>query len=60
MDKSYIENLYQSAILDFKFAHTEDEQWAARMDMAKIERYAIEQFGYVYVETVLTALKEEM
>lgn len=60
MNKSYIENLYKSAIADFKCAHNEDERWAARMDMARIERYAIEQLGHTYVETVLGALKENV
>lgn len=60
MDKEYIQRLYKQAIMDFKFAHTEDEQWAARTDMAKLERFAIEQFGHEYVETILADLKKEI
>lgn len=60
MTKEYIENLYRNAVMDFKFAHSEDEQWEARHDMANLERFAIEQFGYVYVETVLEELKKDL
>lgn len=60
MDKEYIEKLYKQAIMDFKYAHNEDEQWDARHDMAKLERFSIEKFGYEYVETVLGELKKDI
>ena len=45
MDKEYIERYYHQAVLDFKLAVNEDEQWDARKNMARLEALAIELFG---------------
>lgn len=34
MDKKYIEDQYHLAVLDYKIARNEDEQWEARKTMA--------------------------
>lgn len=60
MTREYIEKLYKQSIMDFKSACNDDEQWKARHDMAKLERFAIEQFGYEFVETVLGDLKKDL
>ena len=48
MDKDYIERHYHQAVLDFKLAANEDEQWDARKTMARLEALAIELFGEKY------------
>lgn len=58
MDKQYIENQYRLAWLDFRTAHTEDEQWTARKQMAKLEALASELFGFEYADS-LQALRAE-
>ena len=40
--KSYLDEQYKLAVLDFQTAHTEDEQWNARKRMAQVERTASE------------------
>lgn len=60
MTREYIEKLYKQSIMDFKYAHREEERWIARTDMAKLERFAIEQFGYEFTETVLGDLKKDL
>ena len=60
MDKEYIQKLYRQAITDFKYAHNEEERWAARHDMAKLERFAIETFGYEFIESTLEPMKTQL
>ena len=45
MDKEYLRKQYHQAVLEFKTAISEDAQWQAREQMARIERTAIELFG---------------
>lgn len=45
MDKEYLLEQYRLAILDFRTAHTEEDQWNARKQMARIERIAFESYG---------------
>ena len=45
MDKTYLLDQYRLAILDFQTAHTEEAQWNARKQMARIERTAFELYG---------------
>lgn len=52
MDKHYIESQYRLAWLDFRTAHTEDEQWTARKQMAKLEALASELFGFEYADSL--------
>lgn len=59
MDKNYIENQYRLAWLDFKTAHTEDEQWTARKQMAKLEALASELFGFEYADSLQTLRAEK-
>lgn len=59
MDKNYIENQYRLAWLDFKTAHTEDEQWTARKQMAKLEALASELFGFEYADSLQTLRTEK-
>ena len=43
--KNYLLQQYKLAISDFKTARSEDEQWNARKQMARIERTAFELYG---------------
>lgn len=52
MDKEYIKKQYHQAILEFKTAISEDAQWKARKQMARIERTAIELFGEEFVNEI--------
>ena len=56
MDKNYIEKQYRLAVLQFRTARSEDEQWQARRSMAKLEAVASEIFGFDYADS----LKEKL
>lgn len=57
MDKSYIENAYRQAFLEFKCAHSEEEQWSARATMARLEAIAMQEYGFDYADTLKMLLK---
>jgi hypothetical protein len=46
--KEYIEREYHLAVLDFKTAHNEDDQWKARKTMARLEQIAMQEYGFEY------------
>nr|WP_294678909.1 hypothetical protein [uncultured Blautia sp.] len=46
--KDYLDEQYKLAVLDFRMAHNEDEQWNARKRIAKIELTASELYGFDY------------
>lgn len=48
--KSYLDEQYKLAVLDFQTAYTEDEQWNARKRMAQVERTASELYGFAYAD----------
>lgn len=50
MDKEYLEKQYDQAVQEFATASTEDEQWNARQDMARLERTAMATFGNEYAD----------
>lgn len=50
MDKKYIENQYHLAVLDFRVARNEDEQWKARRTMARLEQIATQKYGFAYAD----------
>lgn len=50
MTKEYIEEQYKLAILDFKTARNEDEQWNARKTMARLEQIAMQEYGFEYAD----------
>ena len=50
MDKKYIEDQYHLAVLDFKTARNENEQWEARKVMARLEKIAMQEYGFAYVD----------
>lgn len=52
MDKEYLRKQYYQAILEFRAAHNEDDQWNARKQMARIERTAIELFGDDFINEI--------
>lgn len=58
IDKDYYKQMYNLAILDFLTAHTEDERWSARKQMANFEGRALEDYGAEFVEE-LEAMKFE-
>ena len=57
IDKSYIEHEYKLAILDFRIAKNEDEQWNARKSMAKLEQIAMQEFGFEYADQLHALIK---
>lgn len=50
MDKKYIENQYHLAMLEFRTARNEDEQWEARKTMARLEQIAAQEYGFAYAD----------
>lgn len=48
--KEYLDEQYKLAVLDFRTAHTEDEQWNARKRMAQTERTASELYGFEFAD----------
>ena len=52
MDKNYLQEQYRLAVLSFRTAHTEDEQWKYRKYMASLERTAMELYGFDFADTL--------
>lgn len=52
MDKEYLRKQYHQAMLEFETAISEDAQWQARGQMARIERTALELFGEEFVNEI--------
>lgn len=50
MNKKYIEDQYRLAVLDFKTARNENEQWEARKTMARLEQIAMQEYGFAYAD----------
>lgn len=50
--REYLREQYRLAMLDFKCAANEDEQWAARKAMAKVERTAAELYGFDFADSL--------
>lgn len=50
--KRYLDEQYKIAVLDYKCAHTEDEQWDARKRMAQVEHTASEIYGFEYADSL--------
>ena len=49
-NKKYLDEQYRLAMLDYRTAHTEQEQWDARMRMAQVERTASELYGFDFAD----------
>ena len=45
MTKEYLQSEYHVAVMDFRLARNEDEQWKARKTMARLEQIAVESYG---------------
>ena len=58
MDKQYFTNQYRLAVLNYKTAHNEDEQWEARKNMARLERTASELFGFEFADEMHQMISE--
>lgn len=54
MDKEYLRKQYHLAVLEFKTAISEDAQWKARENMARIERIVLELFGDDFLNEIRT------
>ena len=50
MDKDYLDRHYRQAVLEYRTAKTDDEQWQARKTMAGLERTAAELYGVAYAD----------
>lgn len=57
--KQYIEEQYRLAVLDFQTAKNEEEQFAARRSMAKLEALAAEAYGFDYADSLQQKMKGE-
>ena len=51
-NRVYLDEQYKIAVLDYRTAHTEQEQWDARMRMARIERTAMELYGFDFADRI--------
>lgn len=49
-NKKYLDEQYKIAMLDYRTAHNEQEQWDARMRMARVERTAMELYGFDFAD----------
>ena len=49
-NRAYLDEQYKIAVLDYKCAHNEDEQWNARKRMAQVERTASELYGFEFAD----------
>lgn len=52
MTKEYLQREYKLAILDFKTAHNDADQWAARANMARLERIAADLYGFAFADSL--------
>lgn len=50
VSKQYIETQYHLAVLDFRTAKNDTEQWVARKTMARLEAIAMQAYGYDYAD----------
>lgn len=50
--RDYLDEQYRLAVLDFQTAHSEDEQWQARKQMANVERTASELYGFEFADNL--------
>lgn len=50
--KEYLEREYKLALSDYRLARTEDDKWAARKAMAKLEQLAAECYGFGYADWI--------
>ena len=50
--KNYLDEQYRLAALDYRTAHTDEEQWNARKRMAQKERTASELYGYEFADNL--------
>lgn len=50
ISKNYIEREYRQAILEYKCAANEDEQWELRKTMARLEQIAMQEYGFEYAD----------
>lgn len=48
--KEWIEEMYHFAVLNFKGAINEDQQWEARKMMMNLEIIAIQEYGFNYCD----------
>lgn len=48
--RDYLDEQYKIAVLDYKCAHSEGEQWDARKRMAQAERTAAELYGFDFAD----------
>ena len=52
ISKQRIEEEYRLAFLDYKTAKNEEEQWYARKAMARLEKIAMEDYGFEYADSL--------
>lgn len=50
--KNYLDEQYRLAALDYRTAHTDEEQWNARKRMAQTERTASELYGFDFADSL--------
>lgn len=60
ISEKYIEREYKQAVLEFKCAHTDEEQWQARKSMAKLEQIAMQEFGFGYADELEKIKTEQL
>lgn len=55
--KEYLERTYKQAVLEYRCAHNEDEQWQARKEMARLEQIAAQEFSFEYADQLHELVK---
>lgn len=58
--RSYLMDQYKIAISNFTVARSEDEQWKARKELAKLEQTAVEMYGNDFCKELEKLKKEVM
>lgn len=58
--KKYIEEQYHLAMLDYKTAKNEVDQWEARKTMARLEQIAMQEYGFKYADELKDKEMERM
>lgn len=52
MTKKYIIEQYANKLSDYRIADSDDEAWTARKGMARIERLAMEEYGFEFADSL--------
>lgn len=52
MTKKYIIEQYGNRLSDYRIASCDDDVWTALRGMARLERFAMEEYGYEFADSL--------